>query len=73
MDIVLERGTQALAGVEIKAGATVTAADFQALRKLKKAAGRRFTGGVVLYDGEACVRFDEGLYAVPLRLLWEMP
>ena len=73
VDIVLERGTQALAGVEIKAGATVTAADFQALRKLKKAAGRRFTGGVVLYDGEACVRFDEGLYAVPLRLLWEMP
>ena len=73
VDIVLERGTQTLAGVEIKAGATVTAADFQALRKLKKAAGRRFTGGVVLYDGEASVRFDEGLYAVPLRLLWEMP
>ncbi len=73
VDIVLERGTQALAGLEIKTGATVTAADFQALRKLKKAAGRRFTGGVVLYDGEACVRFDEGLYAVPLRLLWEMP
>ena len=73
VDIVIERGTQTLAGVEIKAGATVTAADFRALRKLKKAAGRRFAGGVVLYDGEACVRFDEGLYAAPLRLLWEMP
>lgn len=73
VDIVIERGTQALAGVEIKAGATVRAADFQALRKLKKAAGRRFSGGVVLYDGEACVRFDNDLYAAPLRSLWEIP
>ena len=73
VDIVIERGTQALAGVEIKTGATVMASDFRALRKLKEAVGRRFAGGVVLYDGEACVRFDEGLYAVPLRLLWETP
>ena len=71
VDIVIERGNQALAGVEIKTGATVAAADFRALRKLKEAAGKRFSGGVVLYDGESCVRFDEGLYAVPLRLLWE--
>ncbi len=73
VDIVIERGTQALAGVEIKAGATVTTADFRALRKLRDAAGGRFVGGVVLYDGETSVRFDDGLYAVPLRLLWEMP
>ena len=73
VDIVIERGTQALAGVEVKAGATVTSADFRALRKLKDATGSRFVGGVVLYDGETCVRFDDSLYAVPLRLLWEMP
>ena len=72
VDIVLERGARALAGVEIKAGATVKAADFRALRKLKAAAGSRFSSGVVLYDGETSVRFDEGLYAIPLRLLWEM-
>ena len=72
VDIVLERGTRALAGVEIKAGATVTAADFRALRKLKAATGSRFSGGVVLYDGETSVRFGDGLYAVPLRLLWEL-
>ena len=47
VDIVIERGTQALAGVEVKAGATVTAADFRALRKLRDAAGGRFVGGVV--------------------------
>ena len=73
VDIVIERGAQALAGVEVKAGATVRAADFKALRKLKKAAGGRFAGGIVLYDGEACVRFDNDLYAAPLRSLWEMP
>lgn len=73
VDIVIERGTQALAGVEIKAGATVTTSDFRALRKLKSAAGSRFSGGVVLYDGETSIRFDDGLYAVPLRFLWEIP
>ncbi|MCY4082043.1 MAG: hypothetical protein OXF54_17500 [Caldilineaceae bacterium] len=43
------------------------------MRKLRDAAGGRFAGGVVLYDGEASVPFDDGLYAAPLRLLWEMP
>lgn len=71
VDIVLERGAHELAGVEVKAAATVTAGDFRGLRKLKEAAGSRFTAGVVLYDGEASVRFGEGFYAVPIRLLWE--
>ena len=71
VDIVIERGARAVAGVEVKAGATVTAADFRGLRKLKAAAGDRFVGGAVVYDGEMCVSHGEGLYAVPLRLLWE--
>ncbi len=71
VDIVVERGARAVAGVEVKAGATVTAADFRGLRKLKAATGNRFAGGAVLYDGEMCVGHGDGLYAVPLRLLWE--
>ena len=71
VDIVIERGTRAVAGIEIKAGATVTAADFRGLRKLKAATGNRFAGGAVMYDGEMCVSHGDGLYAVPLRLLWE--
>jgi len=71
VDVVIERGARALAGVEVKAAATVTAADFRGLRKLKEAAGKRFAGGVVLYDGETSASFGEGLYAVPLRALWE--
>ncbi|MDE2928308.1 MAG: ATP-binding protein [Acidobacteriota bacterium] len=71
VDIVIERGAMAVAGVEIKAGATVTQADFRGLRKLKAVLGNRFTGGVVVYDGEMCTRFGDRLYAVPIRLLWE--
>ena len=71
VDVVVERGSIALAGVEVKAGATVTAADFRGLRKLRNAAGRRFAGGVVLYDGETCASFGDGLYAAPMRTLWE--
>jgi hypothetical protein len=39
--------------------------------KLKIAAGKRFAGGVVLYDGETSAGFGDGLYAVPIRTLWE--
>ena len=51
--------------------ATVTAADFRGLRKLKHATGKRFAAGVVLHDGEISAGFDDGLYAVPIRALWE--
>ena len=68
---MLERGAHEVAGVEVKAASTVTPADFRGLRKLKEAAGNRFTTGVVLYDGEASASFGEGLHAVPIRALWE--
>ncbi|MGD2123085.1 MAG: ATP-binding protein [Gemmatimonadota bacterium] len=71
VDIVLERGAGQVAGVEVKAGATVTAADFRGLRKLKEASGERFAGGAVAYDGETSASFGDKLYAVPIRTLWE--
>ena len=70
VDIVIERDGSAIAGVEVKAGATVTSSDFKGLRKLARVCGGRFSTGVVLYDGEAAYRFGEGLYAVPIRRLW---
>lgn len=72
VDIVLEGAGLRLAGVEVKASATVTAADFRGLRKLKEAVGERFATGVVLYDGEATVSFGGGLFAAPIRSLWAM-
>ncbi|MGH8583784.1 MAG: ATP-binding protein [Gammaproteobacteria bacterium] len=71
VDIVLERGVPELVGVEVKASATVTPADFRGMRKLRDAAGKRFVAGVVLYDGEVGASFGGGFYAVPLRALWE--
>lgn len=71
VDIVLERGVQAVAGIEVKAAATVTEADFRGLRKLQAAAGERFVAGVVLYDGESSVGFGPGFFAAPIRTLWE--
>ena len=72
VDIVIEQGRR-VAGVEVKAGATVTNSDFRGLRRLKEASGAAFAGGTVLYDGETVVGFGDGLYAVPVRLLWETP
>lgn len=72
VDLVLERGGRELVGVEVKAAATVTAADFRGLRKLREATDKRFAAGVVLYDGEASMGFGEGLFAVPIRALWEL-
>jgi uncharacterized protein len=72
VDIVLEREGREVAGVEVKAAATVTESDFRGLRKLRDASGARFAGGVVLYDGESAVRFAEDLFAVPIKALWSM-
>ena len=67
MDIVLERDSGSLCGIEVKAAATVTEADCRGLRKLSQAAGEQFVCGVVLYDEELSV----GFYAVPIRYFWE--
>lgn len=70
VDIVLTQG-RTVAGVEVKAAATVNDADFRGLRKLRDAAGSAFVAGVVLYDGSATIKFGNGFFAVPVRRLWE--
>jgi len=72
VDIILESDGRRLAGIEIKASATVTSADFRGLRKLQESVEDRFAAGVVLYDGESAVSFGPGLYAVPIRCLWDL-
>ena len=71
VDIVIERGAREVAGVEVKAGATVTQSDFRGLRKLRKAAGEQFAAGVVVYDGEITAGFGDSMFAVPIRRLLE--
>jgi predicted AAA+ superfamily ATPase len=71
VDVVMEFAGGRIAGVEVKASGTVTAADFRGLRKLRDATGQRFAAGVVLYDGESDVGFGDGLHAISIGALWE--
>ena len=68
VDIILEQGTK-LAGVEVKASATVRASDFKGLNKLKQANEKSFCAGVVFYDGENIIPFGEKMVAVPISIL----
>jgi uncharacterized protein len=70
VDIVVEDGSGALVGIEVKASATVTSGDFRGLRKLAAATGKDFKLGLVLYDGEQCVPFGNRLFAAPLSHVW---
>lgn len=68
VDIVLEQGRQ-IAGVEVKASATITTRDFKGLNKLQGACGNQFAAGVVFYDGQDILPFGPKLYALPISLL----
>jgi predicted AAA+ superfamily ATPase len=69
-DLVIEAGSGALVGIEVKASATVNAGDFKGLRKLAEACGDNFKLGVVLYDGRRLVPFGDRLVAAPMSCLW---
>lgn len=71
VDIVIENGSTAVAGIEIKAAASVTTKDFRGLKKLAAALEKRFVAGIVLYDGETLTRFGDRLYAVSISALWQ--
>jgi len=71
VDLVLETADGRIAGVEVKAAASVNSADFAGLRLLAELSGRRFHRGVVLYTGDNTVPFAPNMHAVPLRALWQ--
>ena len=70
VDIVLERDDGMIAGIEVKASATVKAGDFGGLRALAEACGERFAFGVILYGSADAVPFGDRLAAAPLSSLW---
>ncbi|HET6427882.1 MAG TPA: ATP-binding protein [Phycisphaerae bacterium] len=71
VDVVLESAAGKIAGIEVKAGASVRASDFRGLRLLAEQTGNRFAGGVVFYTGSAIVPFGPSLHAMPLPALWQ--
>jgi predicted AAA+ superfamily ATPase len=71
IDAVLEKPDGSVAGVEVKAGATVGPSDFAALQELREGLGKKFIAGVVLYTGEKLIPFGDKLWLVPLPALWD--
>ena len=69
-DVVLEKPNGSVAAIEVKASATVAAADFAALKALRDQLGQQFQAGVVLYLGEQIVPFGDKLWLVPVPALW---
>lgn len=70
VDLVLESARGEVAGIEVKASATVRRQDFRGLERLKRLAGDRFACGVVLYVGDDVYPFGDDLWAVPVSALW---
>ena len=70
VDIVLEDASGRLAGIEVKAAATLGARDMRGLQALAEAAGKKWLRGVVLYTGTEVIPFAANLHGVPLARLW---
>ena len=70
VDFVLENSAGRLAGVEVKASATLGASDVRGLQALAHATGNRWVRGVVIYTGTVVIPFAENLHGLPLPLLW---
>jgi len=72
VDAVLETADGRIAGIEVKASATVSHADFRGLRLLEQHAGEAFAAGVVLYAGAESLSFGPRLKALPVPALWRL-
>lgn len=71
VDFVMEGPDGRLAGIEVKASATVRTEDFRHLAAMRDRIGsERFIRGVVLYAGSERLPFGERLEAWPLATLW---
>jgi predicted AAA+ superfamily ATPase len=74
VDFVVEERGGDLIGIEVKAAASFGTSDLAGLKKLAEAAGDRFVGGVLLYDGVNTLpagKVDgKPLWALPLSNLW---
>ncbi len=70
VDFVLEDRTGKVAGIEVKAAATLGSNDVRGLQALASAVGKNWTRGVVLYSGAEVIPFAANLHAVPINRLW---
>jgi uncharacterized protein len=70
VDLILERHSGQIIGIEVKASATPSSGDFSGLRYLRDKLGRRFKAGAVLHTGADTLPFGDRLAAIPVSGLW---
>jgi predicted AAA+ superfamily ATPase len=70
VDIVLEDRSGDVVGIEVRSGSTIGAGDFDGLRVLAEAAGKRFVRGILLYGGGEILSFARNMAAAPISALW---
>ncbi len=70
VDFVIEASDGRIAGIQVRAGATVSPADGDGLRYLQELAGDRFARGIVLTTGPQVMVVDPLIEAWPLSSLW---
>ena len=71
VDIVIETMSGGVFGIEVKSSATIRSDDFKGLKKLKEAAGKSFSAGIILYDGDYTNVVDGNIFSAPIATLWE--
>lgn len=71
VDFVLERFPDEIAGIEVKARASVRIQDFAGLKRLRELCGQKFKCGVVLHDGDEIMQAGHKLFAMPIKMLWK--
>ena len=72
VDVVLEDRAGRIAGLEIKAAATLSGSDVRGLQALANSAGKNWLRGVVLYTGSEIVPFSSNIHGVPMSRLWTL-
>jgi predicted AAA+ superfamily ATPase len=70
VDFLLEDRRGRVAGVEVKATTTLSAADAAPLKKLAEELGSRFVRGVILHTGGESVPFARNVHGLPVSALW---
>jgi predicted AAA+ superfamily ATPase len=71
VDFVIEKPNGSIFAIEVKRSESVNSQDFKGIKALSELTPDEFSGGVVLYSGKTVVPFGEGLWAVPLYILWQ--
>jgi predicted AAA+ superfamily ATPase len=70
VDLILENRRGEIAGIEVKARATVGEGDSRWLRKLRDARGAQFKAGIIIYSGAQTIPLSDRIWAVPYAGLW---